>query len=1795
MAGRTISIRLTVAEAQQVKQQLEALGAAGASSLDRITAASAKARAAAAAANQAIVNGLTGVRSSDDGATERRRADAFAALGGEVDRLRARYVPLAAEQQRYKASLQEIAAAERQGALSAAEANAARQRTKDAFAAQVTAQRAATEATRGAAAAAEAHAGSVARQRQQFTQLIPQFNDVVASLGSGAPVMQVLLQQGSQITQIYGGVRETFAAIPRTIAGATASMAGFAGPAAIGAVAVGLGAMAVSAERAERRLETLTQRARATRDDFAAAGKEIEAAAKAAAATGTIGRADARGAAQAIRNSGGFAGGEAELRGLIGVAQDLARVLGTDVPGAAQRLAEGLDAPAAAAKRLADEGFRSLDVQTVRLIERLQNQGREVQAQAVLLDKLRQATAGADAARTPLEQGMRDLAKALTGVEQSASDFIKQIGGGLTDAFGQGLTAVAEFIEGTKREATKLREVANGLNSGKTGQGDSFGERAWNFLTDPNNPILVGVNRLAAPTAPGYTGPGSRAPASSARAPGEPATADYAAMRDRIAREYGLDPDLARRLNAVEGRLQADGTWAPGAGTSARGGFQVLTGTYNDMARRHGLTGDRTSPENDIRAGLLYYREQLQAAKGDPSVAYYAYHDGPGVLRTGTPSRAAQAGADRLLAGYNGPVMSGYTLPQPPSRDELQRQQQSRRQLDTADRQVLAAGGTTIQRQNLGDRITGLQGAIANPDATTEQVKAYREELARLQGTLNETLTPQEAFLRGLKDQIVPLQAVFEGDRKLVETRQRIAEIERSTGTQFTAAQRREAEALALAAQNAQFSTLVVNLDREEEAQQRVATAYGKGYGEVARVTAETKAYTEALRLFPAGSEQFTAAFDALTQAYRDQARAAGEAKIAAGTAENRDQLAYLERQTELIGASEEVRNRELALMRARQELVRADIPLEGEHAQAYLSSVAAMSEANSRLSRMNEVFSELQNIGTQAFDRIGSAITEAFVSGGDKAVDFGSIVKDIISQIVQQITRLAVINPIINTLFGGNRATLSDTGGLLGAFGGGAAAFASGGVSGGSGGLGDAAGGTTGSGGGVLSGLFGQVKQVGQAQSIYKSFTGGGSGSTGTGIGFVDNVLNYQLVSGGQTAATTSALQGLGSGVYGPATAAQVTTAAGGYVPTGLTAGTALTSVAAVGGGLYSAYQGFKAGGAGGITQGVTGVAGAGIAAAGAAASAGLLGSGALAAGAAAAGPYAPLVIAAGVILSSILGSGNKPNPYATTSIDAVNGRLQVGRTDSQLIKTDETVAQAQKDVENFNAFLDAAKVNVLKSTYYDARNPNRVFGIGEKVEGFEQHENFEGGVAELRFGSNDPYLDKVLQGRGFASSQEFTAFVTNARVEIDRLKETLEELRDPLKDPENAGNLKKAIDALNDTYEAARAQAEKYGMSVEGLSEAQAQAAAAIQEELYRTVQDAQESIRIRGVSARGDTQAAELYNFDLSAEQQRRAWREQLTGLWGDAFAKTDDFKARMAVLEDTLAAERLAVVQKFAQEAIAAEEARAQAEHARQIRLRTLGETMDSLWGRLATAEGDPQKGELMAFEANARAEWRTLSEELVSIYGDSFRQTEDYAARMALLERVQGAERLAIVQKYTADSVSAEQQAVQERLAAQERADQEAARAREQAEQQARGAAAGVLANLADYARSLRSGDFNPASPTAQYEDAARQFQAVSGAAAAGDYRSASELTGYADTLLAASREVNGSGLAYARDFDRVQQALQGVADVRPDVLTASAAAEQAREQTVAITDSVARLEAQLVALRRELAQQTRAA
>lgn len=137
----------------------------------------------------------------------------------------------------------------------------------------------------------------------------------------------------------------------------------------------------------------------------------------------------------------------------------------------------------------------------------------------------------------------------------------------------------------------------------------------------------------------------------------------------------------------------------------------------------------------------------------------------------------------------------------------------------------------------------------------------------------------------------------------------------------------------------------------------------------------------------------------------------------------------------------------------------------------------------------------------------------------------------------------------------------------------------------------------------------------------------------------------------------------------------------------------------------------------------------------------------------------------------------------------------------------------------------------------------------------------------------------------------------------------------------------------------------------------------------------------------------------------------------------------------------------------------------------------------------------------------------------------------------------------------------------------------AATAAQQAQGQAAQRVAGTIQSLTSYASGLAFSDLSALAPEAQYSLATSQFQAVSGAALAGDYNSLSQLQSYSDAYLRSARGQFGSGQGYADAFARVTDVLSRVATVDPDRLTASSMAFEQRTQTAAITTSIAELTA----------------
>lgn len=207
--------------------------------IDRVTQATQRMQQAQQAQQQ--INQRLGVRDDFGGA---QRGQDIAAYGAELDRLRAKFVPLVAAQQQYRAALADLSNAYRVGVFrDEREYQQALQRTKDAFAQQVQQINAAAGASRNAvnqnravATAAGQTTGALRLQGHQWANLSYQIQDVAVQLGSGTSPFVVALQQGPQAAMAVGGFRNAI-----TLLGAAFN------PVTIGAALVAGGIAAISA------------------------------------------------------------------------------------------------------------------------------------------------------------------------------------------------------------------------------------------------------------------------------------------------------------------------------------------------------------------------------------------------------------------------------------------------------------------------------------------------------------------------------------------------------------------------------------------------------------------------------------------------------------------------------------------------------------------------------------------------------------------------------------------------------------------------------------------------------------------------------------------------------------------------------------------------------------------------------------------------------------------------------------------------------------------------------------------------------------------------------------------------------------------------------------------------------------------------------------------------------------------------------------------------------------------------------------------------------------------------------------------------------------------------------------------------------------------------------------------------------------------------------------------------------------------------------------------------------------
>jgi hypothetical protein len=127
------------------------------------------------------------------------------------------------------------------------------------------------------------------------------------------------------------------------------------------------------------------------------------------------------------------------------------------------------------------------------------------------------------------------------------------------------------------------------------------------------------------------------------------------------------------------------------------------------------------------------------------------------------------------------------------------------------------------------------------------------------------------------------------------------------------------------------------------------------------------------------------------------------------------NQIALLQRQLELGAANDNEVELATAHMRAQQEVYAQMGTMLDANAIKYIQNADAIARMNQQLQRQRAVAEILPQFFDQAFDRIGSAITEATATGEISMVNLLNVGRAVVSELEQLFIKLAIMNPLKN------------------------------------------------------------------------------------------------------------------------------------------------------------------------------------------------------------------------------------------------------------------------------------------------------------------------------------------------------------------------------------------------------------------------------------------------------------------------------------------------------------------------------------------------------------------------------------------------------------------------------------------------------------------------------------------------------------------------------------------------------------------------------------------------------------
>ena len=758
---------------------------------------------------------------------------------------------------------------------------------------------------------------------------------------------------------------------------------------------------------------------------------------------------------------------------------------------------------------------------------------------------------------------------------------------------------------------------------------------------------------------------------------------------------------------------------------------------------------------------------------------------------------------------------------------------------------------------------TGYSAALQN---LTGQLQAAQVSLSGMRSPFADLIEQQDRAAQSA-------MALTGYDRAMVSAAQQADDAARSlSGGMSSAAEKSLVQAAAARTLSAEYQTNLSVIDRNIGLQDQITAAWEKGGSAASHATNYVEAYNYVLDHFGATSANFGQKVDAMAASLDRLSASRAATQLAQQTSANNDQLAVLQAQTATLGQNDEARQRLISHMQAEQQLERDGRSLTDASAQAYLKSADAVADASIAYQHQQQVLDDVTGSLSNMADQLSDGITQGFLQGTSSGMSFKSTLQGVETQIASLLVRMTMINPLLNSIDGQSRSTLSDVFGLLSSSGSGSSLFGASSAE------------------ADFSGA-GIELSPGEAQSFKNSLSGsslsgiassaGGVGGLGKSASGLSNLFSGKAADGsGIFSSFGSALSSIGS-YMGIAGAAIGIGEMAYSLFSNLFAQThyAWDTVSAQNGHLgVSRTNTYKAG------DDVT-------------------------------GQLNPQLSAINKFIDlndvyfddGTLGDvghyqhGN--NKYSRSLSDIItNGRLDSNDANLKQALKDlmptsvSDISTWQQDVTSIKSISDA--MDTMKASIRSFDDSTHV-----TVDHFN---GYTGDMATaLSTLDGKTLTDSDLQSQ-FQAIQEFVGTTMLGLLRVTA---------------SGSESLMDQVDDLKQKYQSAADTAKSYGLDAQALLDTGNAIAAKMIADQNASLAQSDLSVQARYMAATGNQEGADLLNQQVSGDQAIAQLQESWRGYLGDTYAQNATYQQQMADLDKTLAAERLEIQQQYAGNSLA----------------------------------------------------------------------------------------------------------------------------------------------------------------------------------------------------------------------------------------------------------------------------------